>query len=508
VTDIVLAALNARYSHASLGLRCLLANLGPLRGRAAILEFDIKRPAADCAAAILARRPRIAALGAYIWNLRPLAELVALVKGQTPDVAVVLGGPEASFPAELPEVCRLADYTIGGEADIAFGDLCGRLLAGDAPPRGFIAADPPDLERLSLPYDEYGPEDLAHRTLYVEASRGCAFACEFCLSSLDAAVRRFPLETLLPAFERLLARGARAFKFVDRTFNISPAVSEAILRFFLDRRVPGLFLHFEMVPDRLPAGLRDLLVAFPAGSLQLEVGIQTFNEDVARRIRRRQDYARTEENLRWLLANTGAHLHADLIAGLPGETPESFAAGFDRLAAIGPHEIQVGILKKLRGTPIGRHDAEWGMVYSPDPPYALLRSRLMDGDAIGRLRHFARCWDLVINSGRFAETGPLLWSGGGSVFDRFMDFSNGLHRRFGRSHGIALEDLARAVFDHLAAAHPDTQGALAAALARDYVRATGRRPPPFLAGAGAGPTGPIVPLPRPRAFRRQAIRHA
>ena len=37
--EIVLATINARYSHASLGLRCLLANLGELAPRAAMLEF-------------------------------------------------------------------------------------------------------------------------------------------------------------------------------------------------------------------------------------------------------------------------------------------------------------------------------------------------------------------------------------------------------------------------------------------------------------------------------------
>ena len=46
-SPIVLATLNARYIHASLGLRYLLANLGDLAPSAALAEFELRqRPAA------------------------------------------------------------------------------------------------------------------------------------------------------------------------------------------------------------------------------------------------------------------------------------------------------------------------------------------------------------------------------------------------------------------------------------------------------------------------------
>jgi radical SAM superfamily enzyme YgiQ (UPF0313 family) len=287
---------------------------------------------------------------------------------------------------------------------------------------------------------------VAHRVIYVEASRGCPFTCEFCLSSLDVPVRQFALPLLLGEMERLLARGVRQFKFVDRTFNLNIAASKAILQFFLERWRPGLFVHFEMIPDRLPEALREVIAKFPPGALQFEVGVQTFNEAVSKNISRRQDYARLEENFHFLRGQTGVHVHADLIAGLPGETLESFAAGFDRLVALGPQEIQVGILKRLRGTPIVRHDQPWQMVYSPHPPYEILRNSLLDFPALQRLRRFARHWDLVGNSGNFIETTPLLWSGGASPFAAFMKMErlaaraggpNARHRP-GAAGGMAL----------------------------------------------------------------------
>ena len=272
-----------------------------------------------------------------------------------------------------------------------------------------ITVELPDFSQIVLPYDFYTADDIAHRIIYVEASRGCPFTCEFCLSSLDIPVRQVPLPALLGQLQRLLDRGVKQFKFVDRTFNLNAGVSKTILEFLLDRYQPGYFFHFEMVPDRLPEALREVIAKFPPGALQFEVGVQTFNEEVSRRISRRQDYQKLEDNFRFLRKETGVHIHADLIAGLPGETLESFAAGFDRLIALGPQEIQVGILKRLRGTPIARHDAEWQMIYNPYPPYEILQNRLIDFSAMQRLRRFARYWDLVGNSGNFVETTPLIW---------------------------------------------------------------------------------------------------
>lgn len=449
MADIVLATLNAKYIHTAFGLRYLLANLGELRPRAVLAEFDINQRPLEIVERLLAHRPRILGLGVYIWNARETTEVVALLKRIRPDLRVVLGGPEVSYETEEQELARLADCVITGEADLAFAEVCRALLAGADPPAKVLAAPLPDLARLRLPYDEYADTDLAHRILYVEASRGCPFECEFCLSSLDIPVRQFPLEPLLAALDRLLARGARHFKFVDRTFNLNLRVSRAILDFFRARLRPDLFLHFELVPDRLPPALREVIAAFPPGALQFEVGIQTFNPEVAARISRRQDYARLEENLRWLHAETSVHLHADLIFGLPGETLESFAAGFDRLLALRPHEIQVGLLKRLRGTPIVRHDTEWGMVWSPLPPYELLANRLVDFSTVQRVRRLARFWDLVANSGRFPRTAPLLWADAASPFAEFLRFSDWLYAQTGQQHGIALNRLARLLETYL-----------------------------------------------------------
>jgi Protein of unknown function (DUF4080)/Radical SAM superfamily/B12 binding domain len=468
--EIVLATLNAGYIHASFGLRCLRANLGDLRPRSALAEFTTNQRLHEIAEALLAQQPRILGLGVYVWNVTASTGLVALLKRIRPELVVILGGPEVSYECDRQEIVRLADHVIAGEGDLMLPEVCRQILGrGPVPPK-IIPAAPPDLARVVLPYDEYTAEDIAHRLVYVEASRGCPFECEFCLSSLDVPVRAFPLEPFLAAMDALYGRGVRHFKFVDRTFNLNVATSRRILEFSLARLTPGLFLHFEMIPDRLPADLRDLIIRFPPGTLQFEVGVQTFDPAVAAAIHRQQDVARLEDNFRFLREQTGVHVHADLIAGLPGESLEGFAAGFDQLVTLRPQEIQVGLLKRLRGTPIVRHDEEWGMVYSPIPPYEIVQNRLIDFATMQRLDRFARYWDLVGNSGRFVETTPLFWTGGASPFAEFLRFSNWLYARENRRSGIALPHLLEQVFVFLTQERGLPPIAVAECLCRDARR--------------------------------------
>jgi len=468
--DIVLATFNARYEHCSFGLRCLLANLGELAPRAKMLEFSTELRTAEAAEAILELGPSILGLGVYVWNAQESALLVAELKRLRPELKIILGGPEVSHEAAEQEICRDADFVIKGEGETAFARLCRQLLSGQPPGEKFIAGPPPELSLLELAYCLYTDQDIAGRVIYVEASRGCPFACEFCLSSLDKAVRDFPLPRLFEAWEGLLSRGALRFKFVDRTFNLDLERASAILSFFLGRYRPGMFLHFEMVPDRFPEELYSLVKKFPAGSLQLEVGVQTFNEAAAGRISRRQDSSAAERNILRLRRETAAHLHADLIIGLPGEDLASFAAGFDRLAALGPHEIQVGILKRLRGAPIARHDAEWRMIYSQQPPYELRQSGLLDFFTMQRLRRFARYWALVANSGVFAETSGLVCAGR-SPFNNFLAFSDWLYQRTGQTHSISRTRLQALLQAYLTEVLKQPADLVSAAAARDALKA-------------------------------------
>jgi len=293
-------------------------------------------------------------------------------------------------------------------------------------------------------------------------------------------VRYFPEAELFASFGKLLDRGARRFKFVDRTFNINIAFALKILTFFRDRYEPGMMLHFEVIPDHLPDELMDAVAQCPAGMLQFEVGIQTFNEEVAHRIQRPLNITRIEDNMRRLREETGVHIHSDLIAGLPGEDLQSFEAGFNRLLALNPQEIQLGILKRLRGVPIDRHSKDWNMVYSPHTPYEILQTSLIPFEQMQRIQRFARFWNLTVNNGQFIHAAPLIWQDTSSPFAAFMQWSDWLYQKTGSTGNLHMIRLAKLLLEFLTLGKGMDEKTVAESLWRDYQR--GNRPdvPGFL----------------------------
>lgn len=476
--EIVLTTFNARYSHASLALRYLHANLNDLRHRAVIHEFVINENIQQIAEKILDHRPRIVGIGVYIWNASDVAELIAVLKKVSPDTFIVLGGPEAGY---RPYRVNLdpADYIIGGEGEIAFYELCHALLSGNLPSERFIRAPLVDVNALRLPYAHYDEDDVAHRHIYVETSRGCPFLCEFCLSAIDEKMRYFDLDILLEQFETLWQRGVRNFRFIDRTFNLKLTFSNRILDFFLAKE-PPYFVHFEVIPDHFPEALRERIVRFPPGALQFEIGIQTLNPDVAQTINRPLRLDKIEENLRFLEAMTQAHLHLDLIVGLPGEALESFAHNLNRLCAVSHAEIQIGILKKLSGTTMERHDDTFGMIYSDTPPYDILKTAHVSFNEIQQMKRFARYWDILYNSGHYNRSVRLLWPDG-DVFKGFGDFSAWLYTQTEATWKISQERMTKLLFEYLTDVTGLTSDHVGTLMADDLSKTRGKRLPPYLA---------------------------
>jgi radical SAM superfamily enzyme YgiQ (UPF0313 family) len=470
--EIVLTTLNARYMHTAFGLRYLYANLGELQSSACIEEFTIQQRPIDIAEKLLKYQPVIIGFGVYIWNVAEVTKTVELLKQVSPGTIIVLGGPEVSFLPDKPAVVDIADYIVMGAAEKSFAELCQLILSGNKPLEREIQSDELPLGQLQLPYQYYNDEDIKNRLIYVEASRGCPFKCEFCLSSLDKTSKSFELNAFLHEIDKLYQRGARNFKFIDRTFNLKVSSSISILEFFLQRMTDDLYLHFEVVPDNLPDKLKAVIEKFPEHALQFEIGVQTFDDKIQALISRKQNNKKTCENLRWLKASTHAYIHADLIFGLPADTLSNFAKSFDQLVSLNPHEIQLGILKRLRGVPLNRHNEKYQLRYNPEPPYNILRTRDIDFDTMQRVNRFARYWDMIANSGRFKNTLPLILKD--SPFYNFMLLSDGLYQEAGSTWKISLQRLFILLFENIKNRSDIDEWMLFEAMSSDYQRTAGK----------------------------------
>jgi radical SAM superfamily enzyme YgiQ (UPF0313 family) len=475
--EIILTTFNARYTHTSIALRYLFANLHELQEKAHIVESVINSSVADAVETILAYEPKIIGIGAYIWNALEVQEFIAIVKKVSPHTYIVLGGPEASHLPHRVDFSK-ADFIIQGEGDVAFYTLCKELLEGNIPKERFIKAPMVDLNAIVLPYAYYTEHDIKNRYCYVEASRGCPFTCEFCLSSADKKVRDIEIGRFLSELEMLWRKGVRNFKFIDRTFNLSIENATKLLDFFLSK-TEEYFVHFEVIPDHFPQALREKIARFPSAALQLEVGIQTLDPLISKNIHRRLNIPKIEENLAFLQQHTDAHLHVDLIVGLPGESIEGFGANLDKLHSLTQCEIQIGILKKLSGTTLSRHDEIYGMVYSDKPPYDIIQNDLIPFKQMQKMKRFARFWDMVYNSGNFKKTATLLWKEG-RVYNGFYAFSEWLYKQTESTWQISLDRLAELIYRYLCEVMLYNEEEIKAFLIEDIMTVRGRKMPSFL----------------------------
>jgi radical SAM superfamily enzyme YgiQ (UPF0313 family) len=482
--EIVLTTINAKWIHPSLALRLLKANLGQLETQCEIIEFNLRQPLCEKTEPFLAARPRILGISVSIWNHLATIELLEELEKKweahgVKKPIVVLGGPEVSHLPQDAKIFKYADYIIRGEGETAFRMLCESILQKENEIKNLHFNVHNNLSEIKTAYHLYSNEDITKKLIYVESSRGCPFECEFCLSAVksneqssnkqsgieqSSKVREFPLEPFFADMDLLVKRGAKTFKFLDRTFNANINRAIKICEFFLqkleERRQMGqsLFVvHFEMVALLFPQELCETLTRFPPDTLRLEIGIQTLNPEVSARIHRPGwknrsiNLEKELETLRFLREKTNAIIHADLIAGLPGEDIESFGRGFDRLwQAVSENsstaqkkeekhprvEIQLGILKLLPGAPISRHNETFEMRYSSQPPYEVEETGSISAADIQRLKNFARFWEQIINRG-------LLHLENGLVFEKFMALSDTLLAHFGRNWGIDKAELAK-----------------------------------------------------------------
>lgn len=490
--DILLVACNARYSHVAFALKTLRANLPVnLHSRSQILEFTIQNDTTEAAAAILELNPKIIALSVYLWSIDFMRTLTEIIAQTRPDIPIIIGGPEIASPEsrQNDNLFKFANTILIGEGERAFAAVCLSLLgdknnlANNYPEyitlvdKKIIYAPKPDIQTLKLPYDEYTDEDLKHRILYVETGRGCPYRCAFCLSSGDKPLRNFDLDRLFDAFTKLLQRGARSFKFLDRTLNASLDRALKILNFFLPYK-DQIVLHFEMVPHEIPDALIHAMALYPPGAIQIEFGVQTLTPHVAKNISRILNADRLLFNLKRLRSETKVHIHADLIAGLPGESFNEFALGFERLKNSGVQEIQLGILKRLKGSPLDQQAENFQLVFSQNPPYEILQTPHMDFLQLTQFKRFARYYDVLVNNANFAESVHLICQN--HFYNDFDKLALWIYQQTQSTQGISQTRWVKLLFEYMTQIIHINPNVAALSLIHDYLRSRKEDIPPLL----------------------------
>jgi len=406
----LIVSLNARYEHENPAPWYLKASCdarGGSCGEVSVLSATINDEPNRVFAAVAQAMPDIAALSCYIWNRDLQLRLCADLHAAFPGMVLVVGGPEVSYGNGADDYLTAgAGYVLAGEGEARFPELLA-VLARKETPSGVRIAEwqaipsPLPAESLRSPCCAEYLARMKGRIAYIESSRGCPYRCAYCLSSESGGMTWIPLERVFQEIEQLVSAGAKVIKFVDRTFNLSEARTLAIWSHLPRYRDAGVVFHFEIAPDRLTAPMMTELASLPPGLVQIEAGIQSTHAGTLSRIDRSMDVRKALDSLEKVTARGNVHVHADLIAGLPGESLSEFAKSFDALAAVRPHHLQLGFLKLLRGTRLWRESEKWGYVYRQYAPYEVIASRAMTALDMLRLKEIEETVERFRNSGRF-----------------------------------------------------------------------------------------------------------
>lgn len=461
--NVVLSTLNSKFIHSSLALRYLKA-YGEAHGQAYdIVEYTINMPVLHILSDITEHDIDVLGFACYIWNIEMTLHVVDMVKAVRPDIKIVLGGPEVSFTAdELLERCPNIDYIVQGEGEEAFHALVTALQLGNdgldpvipgvrGRRNGSIlgsaeAVEVHDLSTIPFPYTEEDMDDLEHKIIYYESSRGCPFSCQYCLSGNKNTVRFFPQERTLEELQWFIDHGVKQVKFVDRTFNCAPHHHRPLMEFMRDSDTDMNF-HLEMEPELMTDWETNILCETPPGRIQIEVGVQSTHKKTLDAINRYNDWPYIQKSIRPIVQAGRTHVHMDLIVGLPHEDFNRFGQSFNDLFSLQPHALQIGFLKLLKGSGV-RRMREYKYVADPLAPYEVLSTHVLPYDNVRFLKYFEDVFERFYNSERFRTTfgyiGQQLIHGETDAFTYFCDMTRAWLKE--GNHKVNLKDIDQIEF--------------------------------------------------------------
>lgn len=503
-TPVALVSLNAKFIHSNLAIDYLRAYCEAKDVPAFIqtVEFHINQPVDYIVGEILSLDIDVVGFSCYIWNITPTLQVITRLKLAKPETIVIIGGPEVSYEPERillehPEI----DYCIVGEGEESFAALLSRLIGENhcsvtgermqpvatKMEERIIQGQAVDLGRLPSPYPVNLKERYCNKLVYVETSRGCPFACQYCLSANTRGVRYFPKDKVEKELTKLMDGGFPQIKFIDRTFNANPKWAMDIFQFLVresEKRgafegpKPPTVFHFEISADILTEELLSYLRTVPSGLFQFEIGIQSTTPKVLEEISRKSDWSTLRDTIEALSKPGNIHLHLDLIAGLPHETYESFGKSFDDVYGLKGHRIQLGFLKLLKGSGLRCRSSELGLVFDPYPPYEIISTPTLGPLELVQLKEIESLLEQYHNSHRFSVTMELLSQEvyDGSPFRFLEDLAKYFrsHKLHQVSHSpLTLYDI---LYGYVRAQHSEIAPLTAETLKFDFLRTEAHRP--------------------------------
>ncbi len=415
---VLLVAVNAKYIHSNLAVYSLkeyAEKYGKNEHEIKIKEYTINQYTEEIVADIYEEQADIIGFSCYIWNIQQVMEVINDLKSVCPKKDIWVGGPEVSFNAvQVLSDNVNVDYVMCGEGEeilkqfldnyhegkLQRKDINGLVYREDGQIKVNPMMKPVDISDIPFVYRDM--KDFENKIIYYETSRGCPFSCSYCLSSIDKKIRFRNLDLVKEELRFFIDNKTSQVKFVDRTFNCNPKHAMEIWRYIKENDNGITNFHFEIAADLMTE--LELISDMRPGLIQLEIGVQSVNEETLQAIHRKTDIGKIESITGRIRQNKNIHQHLDLIAGLPYEDYSSFKNSFNTVYAMKPDQLQLGFLKVLNGAGISEEAKEYGIVCSSRPPYEVLKTKWLTFDEILRLKEIETVVEIYYNSLQFSET--------------------------------------------------------------------------------------------------------
>lgn len=449
--NILLTAINAKYIHSNLAVYSLRAYAAGkcerYKEEIGIAEYTINQPLDQILMDLYKRKPEVLCFSCYLWNIEYVEQLITELGKIMPQTDIWLGGPEVSYHAshmleQFPQVYGI----MRGEGEETFLELaefyynnsgksleqCEKVqrlkeIVGITFRDGEEIIETADRSVMDLSKVPFVYEDLdvfKNKIIYYESSRGCPFSCSYCLSSIDKCLRFRDLELVKKELQFFIDHEIPQVKFVDRTFNCKHSHSMEIWSYIKEHDKGKTNFHFEVAADLLNEEELNLISTMRPGLIQLEIGVQSTNEQTIKEIHRTMKFSQVTEVVNRVHAAKNIHQHLDLIAGLPFEDYNSFHKSFCDVYALRPEQLQLGFLKVLKGSYMEEKTKDYELLYQNRPPYEVLSTKWLPYSDVIRLKGLEEMVEVYYNSRQFEHTMELLEQVFGDAFVMFEEMSN------------------------------------------------------------------------------------
>jgi radical SAM superfamily enzyme YgiQ (UPF0313 family) len=306
--------------------------------------------------------PDVFAFSVLGWNYRNFCNLAETYKQLRPDSRVIFGGNHVAYQADrVLRECTSVDVVVNGEGEPIFRDLVACIAADRYPddlaatagisfrgPDGQVHTTPDrallkDLDATPSPFltGAIPMTDAAGRFRYdvalMETNRGCPYKCSFCYwgGAVGQRVRAFSRERLAAELDYFGFHQVPTIVLCDANFGLLESDEEFVEDLIKTRERRGYprALETSWAKNKSSRFYRIVQQLRRHGfQSSFTLALQTLSDQALTDMQRHNMKVNDWENLALWLSREGLDCYAELIWGAPGETVESFMAGYDKLA--------------------------------------------------------------------------------------------------------------------------------------------------------------------------------